>query len=276
MRNPPPKSPQIISSLSLRPRQSPRLQISCSPNINVLSDPCLTSLSFQSPLSSSSSTLILDDLSWDHTASGRIHIRKSEISPDAGKGAFASIAFDIDETICSYYGDPRIKLTPKQAHSPKYVSDYVLVIDHVAIDAQDRKTMKILSGAGYINEAFDEHLANCIFKRVGNRIVVVATRDICPGEELLILYGEEYWRSSRWSLSLLQIAALHYSRESTRQIWSDLISHAEIQEKRRCNPHTATDSLPDERRTDLLLPILPLKHPWVINPQPHSSFKYGS
>jgi hypothetical protein len=172
--------------LSLRPRQSPRLQTSCSPTTNVCPDPCLTSLSFQSPLSSSP-PLILDDLSWDHTASGRIHIRKSEISPDAGKGAFASIVFDIDETICSYYGDPRIKLTPKQAHSPKYVSDYVLVIDHVAIDAQDRKTMKILSGAGYINEAFDEHLANCIFKRVGNRIFVVATRDIRPGEELLIL-----------------------------------------------------------------------------------------
>jgi hypothetical protein len=105
---------------------------------------------------------------------------------------------------------------------------------------------------------------------------VVATRDICPGEELLILYGEEYWRSSRWSFSLLRKAALHYSRESTRQLWSDLINHAEIQEKRRCNPHTATDSLPDTRRADLLLPILPLKHPCVINPQPSSNFKYGS
>jgi hypothetical protein len=146
---PPQKLPQIVSSPSLRPRQSPRLQTSHSPKTNVLTNLCLTSPSSQSPLSSFP-PLILDDLSWDHTVSGRIHIRKSEVSPDAGKGAFASVAFNIDETICSYYGDPRIKLTPKQAHSPKYVSDYVLVIDHVAIDAQDRKTMKILSGAGYI------------------------------------------------------------------------------------------------------------------------------
>jgi hypothetical protein len=63
-----------------------------------------------------------------------------------------------------------------------FVSDYILVIDHVAVDAQDRNTLKLLSGAGYINEAFDEHLANCVFKRIGNRIVVIATRDILSQE----------------------------------------------------------------------------------------------
>jgi hypothetical protein len=234
----PSKSPHIVSSTTSRSRQSPRLQTSTAHRPRASPTHCHLS---------PSSSPILDDLSWDPTASGRIHIKTSEVSPDAGKGAFASVAIDIDETICSYFGDPCKRLTPKQANSPKYVSDYVLVIDHVAIDAQDRATLKILCGAGYINEAFDEHLANCVFKRIGNRIFVVATRDISPGEELLILYGEEYWRTSRWSLSLLRKAVQHYSRDATRQLWSDLICHAEAQEKRRSDPHMAADNLSDIR-----------------------------
>jgi hypothetical protein len=260
-----------VSFSPLPPRTSPRLRTSPSPKSTTP-----PYLSGSNPDVQSSPSTILDDLSWDPTADGRIHIKLSEVSPDAGKGAFASIAIDIDDTICSYYGDPRIRLTPKQAQSPKYVSDYVLVIDHIAVDAQDRKTLKILSGAGYINEAFDEHLANCVFKRIGNRIVVVATRDIKPGEELLILYGETYWRTSRWSLALLKKAAQHYSHASSAQLWSDLIFHAEEREKHRLNPELAIDSLSAQRRADSLLPILPLKHPWVITPLPMSNFKYGS
>jgi hypothetical protein len=40
------------------------------------------------------------------------------------------------------------------------------------------------------------------------------------------------------------------------------------------DPHMAADNLSDIRRADLLLPVLPLKHPWVINPLPHSTFKF--
>jgi hypothetical protein len=218
----------------------------------------------------------LDDLLWDPTAAGRIVIKLSQVSQDAGKGAFAAIPFSIDESICEYFGDPSIRLTPQRANSPAYRSDYVLVIDHIAIDAQDRKTLRILSGAGHINEAFDENLANCIFQRRGHRIIVVATRDILPGEELLILYGELYWRTPRWSLSILEKAALHYSTASSRQLWSDLIHHAKHLELRKTNPRLAEDTLSAERRADSLIPILPLKHPWVINSNTVSSFKYGS
>jgi hypothetical protein len=248
------------------PRRSPRLLHSANSPEN---SPPLSSLS--------PADTILDDLHWDPSAVDRVHIKLSQASPDAGKGAFATIPFGIDDTICAYFGDPSIRLTPRQAQSPNYISDYVLVIDHVAIDAQDRKTLRILSGAGYINEAFDEHRANCIFLRRGNRIVVVATRDIQPGEELLILYGELYWRTSRWSLSLLRQASLHYSTPSSKQLWSDLIHYAEVQERQRSNPLLATDTLSVNRREDSLIPILPLKHSWVLQPVPHpSSFKFGS
>ena len=67
--------------------------------------------------------------------------------------------------------------------------------------------------ARYIDEALEEMDENCRFQVVNNRIAVIATRRIQPGEQLLTRYGHEYWlhRALKLPFTLVQQMFNKYS-----------------------------------------------------------------
>ena len=65
------------------------------------------------------------------------------------------------------------------------------------------------TGTG-IDEASTEEEENCHFKVIHGKVMIVATRTIEPGEQLLTRYGYQYWMDSKWPLALLQIMFTKY------------------------------------------------------------------
>eukprot|EP00392_Amoebophrya_sp_AT5.2_P016663 g16943.t1 len=117
------------------------------------------------------------------------------------------------DIICEYKGFPDHKVTVRQVKNPTYKSDYIFTSGSIAVDAQHPVTKEITAG-GHINDNMDEKTANCTFKVIGDKVYVVATRPIPPHAELTLLYGEEYWMCSKWSLSILRSASKGYGPAS--------------------------------------------------------------
>lgn len=79
-------------------------------------------------------------------------------------------------------------------HSSKRLKDksyLMLVLNDVFVDPGPLRNIK----ARYINDPLNEEFWNCKFvpQPEFDRCAVVATRDIVPGEELFVSYGESYW-----------------------------------------------------------------------------------
>ena len=60
------------------------------------------------------------------------------------------------------------------------------------------------TGTG-IDEASMEGEENCHFKVIHGKVMIVATRTIEPGGQLLTRYGYQYWMNFKWPLAFLQI-----------------------------------------------------------------------
>jgi len=122
-----------------------------------------------------------------------LQVKTSQI-PDSGNGLFYEPQHYASNEICEgsilcYYTGHRHNF-----HSQKYVEDksYLLYI-HGDILVDPREILDIK--ARYINDPLNERLVNCQFVPDPNncRCKVVATKTICPGEELFISYGKIYW-----------------------------------------------------------------------------------
>ena len=76
---------------------------------------------------------------------------------------------------------------------------YYLNRDHV-IDARNHKKSK----ARYANDArglkrIKGFINNAIYTESHGRVFIESTRDIAPGEEILVSYGKEYWDAIRYN-----------------------------------------------------------------------------
>lgn len=113
--------------------------------------------------------------------------------PGAGLGLFAIKHFAEGDTIDYYIGTV---YAMESDHQGDYTFDVrgQYIVDAIA-------TQSCLSR--YINHSSLE--PNCVFKVYGRgeypHIVVQATRDIMPGEELLIDYGPSYFRGARQAIA---------------------------------------------------------------------------
>jgi SET domain-containing protein len=117
-----------------------------------------------------------------------IAIRKSAV---AGMGAFATEIIPKGTTIVEYTGR---RLTPDEADRKHSHRDYLMLIQvsgktESVIDAANKKNS---SCARFINCARFEEEQNVIFVQRNRRMWVKVQRDIAPGEELLVSYGDEY------------------------------------------------------------------------------------
>lgn len=78
--------------------------------------------------------------------------------------------------------------------------------------------------ARYINDNLDDQQAiNCKFVKLKEQKMarVIATRDICPGEELYLKYGDVYWRgkiAKEERKNLAAAASIPTTNMSTLQI----------------------------------------------------------
>ena len=79
-------------------------------------------------------------------------------------------------------------------HSPSQMSTDITV-DHHWVDN--------CTGTS-IDEASTEAEENCRFQVIHGQVMIIATRPIEPGEQLLIRYGYQYWMDSKWPPALLQ------------------------------------------------------------------------
>ena len=120
---------------------------------------------------------------------------RPSIIPNAGRGLFAGRRFEEGELLCVYRGK-RISL-PALLKMTLKARDYVMggFGLNCHLDAADRPDVL----ARYINDDFSRPGSSNVrfvkLKRHELAALVIATRDICAGEEIYASYGEGYWRA---------------------------------------------------------------------------------
>ena len=100
--------------------------------------------------------------------------------------------------ICYYTGHIH---TFQSARSMVQDKSYLMaLVGEILVDPRLCPTIK----ARFINDPLNEDLNNCQFIPEELRAAVVTTRDIQPGEELFVSYGELYWSQQPTSGTILQ------------------------------------------------------------------------
>ena len=119
--------------------------------------------------------------SYFHHSAFQLEIKESQI-PNAGKGVFTSTAIPNGSCIDLYYGI-----------SCRYpMSKYFISLENESgIDAGNFPRCY----TAMINDVVGSQFTiNCEFIISNQTVSVYACKDITPGEELFISYGDEYWK----------------------------------------------------------------------------------
>lgn len=106
---------------------------------------------------------------------------KPSLVEHAGRGAFAARRYEKGETIAYYDGKDVTDAAPKK-------TDYVLEIEHRRVDG-----FGAFHGLQYINDARGSEFRNNIRITRNGKFVVMKSKAIPVGRELLVSYGEQYW-----------------------------------------------------------------------------------
>mmetsp|Transcript_25742 Transcript_25742/g.66589 ORF Transcript_25742/g.66589 Transcript_25742/m.66589 type:complete len:191 (+) Transcript_25742:13-585(+) len=121
-----------------------------------------------------------------------LDVRESLI-PGAGLGLFATRSFARGETICEYTG--RVLTLRQILRMSVPEREYVMggFGLNTFVDAGPDANML----ARYINDNQDDSALNAEFVRImyDHRALVIATRNVKPGEEIYASYGSRYWVS---------------------------------------------------------------------------------
>ena len=115
-------------------------------------------------------------------------VAKPSQIPAAGMGLFYEGTRTIQqgETLCYYTGHIHSFRSARQLMDKSYL---MMVQKEVLVDPREVISIK----ARFINDPLDEDFVNCEFVPEELRSAVVAKRDIDPGTELFVSYGEGYW-----------------------------------------------------------------------------------
>lgn len=184
---------------------------------------------------------------WDDSTGDRMFIAPSRIE-GAGQGAYAAHHIAANTTIGQYKGGENLKV--RDVLRSTYKSDYVWTDEARGIvrDAKDPRSC----ATRFLNDAIDSQKDNCQFQIIDNQVYLVALRDIATNEELYASYGETYWRHSRWSSQILEMARIVHERPASAVIWKDLIKYKKWDEQFPNTPYvSASRSLPDRESIPL-------------------------
>ena len=96
-------------------------------------------------------------------------------------------------------------------HESPANTDYALLRTHTRTGKQIQANAFYASScqARYIDEALTEDEENCTFELLGNRLIVRATKQLQPGDQLLTRYGHEYWLERALKLPLILIQQMY-------------------------------------------------------------------
>ena len=127
--------------------------------------------------------------------------------PGAGRGLFALHSIHQFAIIGIYTGGEQ--LTAKDIGSP-YDTTYTATHESLIRDGLNHKTGRVTCDVAMINDSLDPSLHNCDFyvhPDYPSLLLVIATRDIAPDQQLFIAYGADYWCHDKYPLAV-QIAAI--------------------------------------------------------------------
>jgi SET domain-containing protein len=124
-------------------------------------------------------------------------VKKSKI-PNSGKGVYTKIDIEKDEIVTEYTGE-KVSHTIGTARFILNQSDSLIYLNKkYFVDSRTDENCL----ATFINDASGLNKINLknnvLMIRVRGRIFVVAKRNIKKGEELLISYGTNYWKNSKF------------------------------------------------------------------------------
>lgn len=119
-------------------------------------------------------------------------VRKSTL-PNAGKGLFTTAFIKKGNRIVEYKG--RIRKWKDVKHEDGYNGYLMYLSSQTVIDAKPA----INSKGRYANDAQGMVRVkglrnNSTYVQVGRKCFIEATRNIYPGEEILVHYGNAFWR----------------------------------------------------------------------------------
>mmetsp|Transcript_2747 Transcript_2747/g.6435 ORF Transcript_2747/g.6435 Transcript_2747/m.6435 type:complete len:230 (+) Transcript_2747:213-902(+) len=118
-------------------------------------------------------------------------IPKPSSIPDAGLGLFYTTTdpnpIQPGTTLCYYTGHLHNFKSSRELKDTSYL---MMVQGEVLVDPGPVQSIK----ARYINDPLNEELTNCKYVPEGFRSAVVSTKIIEPGSELLVAYGDVYWK----------------------------------------------------------------------------------
>jgi hypothetical protein len=124
---------------------------------------------------------------------GRVEVRRSLLA-GAGWGLFAIKRFKENDSLATYEGNVITDLTSKDYLSSN--RDYVnwavknaKTKERIYIDAIHESSCF----GRYANDPIDDHLVNAKILWNGKRMILKATMDIDPGDEIYLSYSDDYW-----------------------------------------------------------------------------------
>ena len=123
-----------------------------------------------------------------------LEVKASDI-PHAGQGLFAKKAIRANTVIGNYLG----KKMKSQEYQKLEIKAYVWGLSSGKyVDGFDLKKSNLLRFANDCYTAPEKNNLEALER--DDKIYYVTKRDIFPGEELLIGYGERYWSNSKYLL----------------------------------------------------------------------------
>jgi SET domain-containing protein len=128
-----------------------------------------------------------------------LEIKKSKI-PGAGKGLFTNAPIKRGEKVIEYTGEI-ITWKECQARNEKmdgFGAYYFYISEKKCIDAEhilDSLARYANDAAGFIRLPGVRN--NCRYEVIRNRVYVIASRNLKPGDEIFVAYGKEYWDALR-------------------------------------------------------------------------------
>jgi len=162
---------------------------------------------------------------WDlstQEAGTRLGKWRSRIN-NSGSGLFTYERIREGKKVGEYFGDVIIK-----GHDYGTVNDLIASYsmgnhdESIIYCAFSVHRNRMLCMAGYINDPLDDDQCNVRAVWRGHRCYIIATRDIEPGEELLMAYGSTYWMQDRWDSDLIREAWDNYGTRRTNAQWREV------------------------------------------------------
>jgi hypothetical protein len=162
---------------------------------------------------------------------GTVEVRESLVQGDSGWGLFAAKKITGGSDFCTYEGVELPESVVRMGYGNR---------DYVASAIKDHKTGEMIYVDGqseaacygrFAQDPIDELLVNAKILWRKGKLVLIATTDIAPGDEIYVQYGLEYWRDRLDVLTMELRERIEVKCTQTRVHFREECTVAEFKEK---------------------------------------------